>query len=399
MILNYKHWTIVGLLDSDGTFTLRLLQRKNNKLGVSVLCSFTQQTSNSDVLTPLVKQLGITSKIIDTVNQQGKRKSRLDVFLPTPPGKNLQALLRKKKPFNPGKRRDYLISCKLLEYVETRTFKQLKNIELSLESQERVASVICVILAYNKTYKIDLKKTANTKIISQEEWLNFLQPTQEEMKLGQKLASNFLEKIEENVKNLEKRLTSSKIHLPHAYVLGFHLGDGCLTVGIMISTKTNKLATEPSWYLDEDLKNEALMHGFQSTFQKGSVKIEKNKSRYKLTGWKSCNDFVLPFLGKYFLPKARQKQFNCFKQCCELGRNSLQLTPSGLLSLLEISWNMNDPEGKETGKSQRKTTKEEMKARIEHYFSNASMIGLRNRVLREQKKKFNFIFSFRKEKE
>ena len=49
--LTYSDQTIVGLLDSDGTHTIRILRRTNTpSLGITVLTSFNQSTQNFDAI-------------------------------------------------------------------------------------------------------------------------------------------------------------------------------------------------------------------------------------------------------------------------------------------------------------------------------------------------------------
>jgi hypothetical protein len=46
----YKKWTIVGLLDSDGGYNVRLTKRKKKKVGCSRAICFSQKTKNRENL-------------------------------------------------------------------------------------------------------------------------------------------------------------------------------------------------------------------------------------------------------------------------------------------------------------------------------------------------------------
>jgi hypothetical protein len=380
-MLQLKNYTVTGLADSDGSYCNRLLRREDNKLGVSLCVQFTQKTANKDVLELVSLKIGSTNRIIDTT-EQGIQKSRLDIYLDTEPGTCLLKLLKKCKPLTPGKRRDYLISLKLLEYSKTRTFKELKVLGLLPDEQELVASEICVHLRYGMTNQSLNQSSSGKTKLEKDDWINWLQLTAKTSLLAKQYAGQFIDEIEQNVTNLEKylrqkpyttnpsqkakepRLKAKRIiHrpcLPEAYIVGFHIGDGCCYVGITFDKKCQKLSVELRWSLDESSISNEVLTGIQATFNgEGSIFKEKSRTRYKITGAESCSKTIIPLLQKYPMPPARQAQFQVFAEACLICEQGLHLSLSGLTRLIKLVWSMNT--------SNRKISEKEMLKRAETY--------------------------------
>lgn len=109
---------IRGFLDSDGGFTARVTRKQNNQVGFSLLISFCQRTASVDSLEVLKDYLQSDNRIVFT-NHNNRKKSRFDVFFNSKPGELLMEQLTANPPLAPGKLRDFLITKKVHDFVQS----------------------------------------------------------------------------------------------------------------------------------------------------------------------------------------------------------------------------------------------------------------------------------------
>jgi len=125
--LRFAHYTLVGLHDADGTYTIRCLtNRVGNSLGFTVLASFSQATLNKDVLSSVevtldgslehsegsLKTYSFEQKTGLTKAGETRKSSRTDVNFTKDTGKNFLNLLKSCPPLAAGKRRDLALAKK-----------------------------------------------------------------------------------------------------------------------------------------------------------------------------------------------------------------------------------------------------------------------------------------------
>lgn len=358
----YSPYTLTGLLDSDGTVTIRPTLRNDNKLGFSVLVSYTQQTSNVDVLETIKVQLGSTNKIVGFENNQAK--SRFDVFFDSPPGDKLLPILLNHLPFSPGKRRDFRIACKIFEYCKNNyMLPEVQKLSgFTSEQKERISSIVCVYLYDRTTESTDSRRKDKS------EYLNHLEASKEELQLGEKLANELTVLIEKDVANLIHDLQDQNKKLPRDYIVGFHIGDGCLGITYTFSNSTVgnlKLIINIFWYLDEKTNSQELLTAFRNTLGEGLITGESmGRVRYKVSSVTGCMKTVLPTLEGVWLPKARKMQYEKFKTCLLILLDGFHMSPDGFETILDVGYDMN-------GGDQRKKTKESISKRAVEYFNQS----------------------------
>lgn len=347
MIIKYKHETIVGLFDSDGGFTIRVLhKRREGAVGFTVLASITQATENIDVLEPIASELG-TDRLY-SFSSKGRKTSRLDINFNTEPGKKFLKILKKYPPKSPGKLRDYLIALKVFELVKKGTVSSAGLEEFNIlpttpESKEKICSIAAVFLSYQMVN--ENKRNTSGRKWKADHWYNILSPTKEELEQGLILGGSLLEKIEAKENGLRQLLTGTmvvngrlkQLKLSAAYLLGFHIGDGTFQIWMTLPKPYKNLSITPCFSLVECTYGADLLVGFLKTLGSGSVSTtEVNASRYKLDGWERCTEIIIPIFQKYRLPATRQKQFNVFVATCAMGTNRRHLTRSGLIEMVNL---------------------------------------------------------------
>nr|YP_009492077.1 hypothetical protein [Pseudopediastrum boryanum]YP_009492115.1 hypothetical protein [Pseudopediastrum boryanum]AWI68622.1 hypothetical protein [Pseudopediastrum boryanum]AWI68623.1 hypothetical protein [Pseudopediastrum boryanum] len=312
----YRKGTIVGLFDSDGTYAARITKRQQNKIGLALSCTLTQKTANEDVLRILKDQLESTVKINSGDLSKKKSHSSFTVSFDTVPGKKIMKILKSFPPLSPGKRKDYLIGIKLLEYSKKRCFAELETNNLySSEEKEKISAVSAGMLVYNMSNNVSsIVKQSKKKEKTLKDWLIYMKVDPVFKKLGFDLGKKFLTSIQKTVNNLKNSLINGK-QIPKDYIVGFHIGDGCLGVGVTFTRGNQLMGVSPYWYLDEVKGSSALLHAIKATLKVGNVgKHTHADDKLQVTGWKSCFP-IIQLLGKYNLPKSRQEQFNKFLKC------------------------------------------------------------------------------------
>lgn len=231
-----KDWSMIGVVDSDGSYNLRLKERKGNKLGVGICIEITQKTANREVLESIKKKLNSTNKILDKrgINQRTgaiKEHSVFGVFFDSSPGEKLLRILKKKNHFCPGKRRDFEIAMKFFEYSKNKyVYTRLNSLDWSNEKKEKVSAVATATLAYQTSHERFSKNDSQKKKKSLNDWIDYLRPSVEELEEGKKLASQFCSEIDQKIDALSKFLNKENVCLPKAYLIGFFIGDGCIGV-------------------------------------------------------------------------------------------------------------------------------------------------------------------------
>jgi len=224
--LIYKDYTIIGLIDSDGTHTIRVLQRKTPSLGFTVLTSLSQSTSNFDAIEAILQSYE-EAKSYNFAQHTGLKKddserqaSRLDINWNTSNGEKFLEMCKKNQSLSPGKRRDFKIAEKVNAFAKDRQL-----LELNPSKYE----------ASNGTYPLEsVSLTGETVKITREEITdNLLQKEKIEQIAIAYLARQTTEKYKEEVKypeKLKRRFNDIELdgkHLqatPEEKALGYKLG-------------------------------------------------------------------------------------------------------------------------------------------------------------------------------
>lgn len=188
----YKEWTVVGLLDSDGGFNIRLTERKDNKVGCSIAIAFSQKTKNKEVVERVKEFLNSETKIVDVKSNNKKETSTFTVAFDSKPGQKMFDVLKRKSSFSPSKYKDYLIGLIFFEYLKNKyILKEIESKDLSLNVQEKISSVAIIFLLYQMSNESNPNSKSRKRIKKAKDWLNYLQPSNFEFEEGNKLL-NFL---------------------------------------------------------------------------------------------------------------------------------------------------------------------------------------------------------------
>ncbi len=381
--MNFKDYQIVGIVDSDGGFSLRLLTRMNNKLGVSPCVQIVQKTENEQVLLYIQKRLGSKVKMLHQIDDEGHACSVLNVFLTTPPGKVLLDILHRCPSFCPGKRRDYQIALKLIDYsLNNYWLSEVKNKPWAGDVKEKVSAVAVATLVYYTSHELYGAIGSRKKSKSAADWVNYLKPTLVEKQQGIALAEKILEKIQQEENAFKEYCMSKKANIPKSYIVGFHIGDGCLGVSLSFNNKSRGgYYVCPYWYLTESPSNVALLEAIKTTLKHGRITHDKKGGKVflRIEGFVTCAAVVAPLLDGAYLPDFRMLQFRKFTQACLLGEQGIHRSFFGFQRLLEICYNMS------RDGALRRSTKEELLAQAEAYFSKPNRLIYANTVSRYRK--------------
>jgi hypothetical protein len=378
--LIYTNGMIVGLHDSDGTFTNVITLRKERQVGFSIRASFDQKTSNKDVLEGVKNRLGVKSKIVQKSKKTSKSpksnksklisKSTLDVNFNTPPGQRLLDIWRECPPITPGKRRDYRISCIISAYALSGTFS-ISNKKTTTSTQ--IANLVMIWLTYQNSSEQKKTNTNKSKRKPIKDFYDHIGATQNDINtsilIGQKLIEE-IDKEEQTLCEALDNIKTSNLIIPKDYIVGFHIGDGSLQVGIDFIEKEDKplkIKINPYWTLVECSKGLSLLRGIRRHFKEGSVRSEIEAVRYKVQSWEGCERTIIPILKEFenSLPKYRKEQFEKFYKAFNMCKDKNHLTSFDKLeALIDLVWDMNR-EGE-----LRRSTKEQMLEKAKRYFEN-----------------------------
>lgn len=363
----YTPEMLVGMFDADGTFTIRIRKKEDNRLGFSVLASITQATANKEVLTvakdqffPKASLVSFTTKPKD--GSKLKKMSRLDVTLTTPGGKTFQKIFTEVNPKSPSKYRDYLIALQVLAFINV--FMPVKNQRPGDASEEKVHAIATVYIIYQNVNEAKRPDAPRKRRKPMEYWINLVKPTPEEREQGLKLGASFLKEIENKEASWKQELTDPRYSLPKDYMVGFLIGDGSLQVQSNIPETCDRLDLTPEFSAKECSYGRDLLVSFKNTLDgAGEIKDLGNQSIYRLRGWPSNYELIVPFLKPYTFPRQKQVAVDAFIYACEENvTGSFRTSFAKLKALAEATWHMNGEA------ANRKLTLEEFLARAKKFF-------------------------------
>jgi len=368
--LTYSDQTIVGLLDSDGTHTIRILRRTNTpSLGITVLTSFNQSTQNFDAI-EAIKQSYEDARSYSFEQHTGLRRdnternsSRVDLNWNTTSGGHFYKMLENKKSLAPGKQRDYLIAKKCHEFsknpdlisLNPSKFKEkngsyplvehstdvrsgaveIKEAEVTFSNKQpliRKEKVSQIAIAYLARQTSEKSKESAAKLKKRFRKIeeDCAQSTPEEKALGYKLGKYYCFQIEQKYKQ-EYESIRQETSLPSDYILGMHIGDGTLGCEIRISNSPGRRRYEilPFMRVNQSNDSYGLLETYRNYFGTGTIEPRRSDSRYKLAGARVCKEKLIPIFEKYKLPKTKQLQYYFFREICEMVVNREHLTYDG----------------------------------------------------------------------
>lgn len=346
----YKKYTIVGFYDSDGTFTVRITRRRNNYVGFSLLSSFTQTFRNAEILTAIQSQIGGNFRAGQV----------LEIYLATESGERWLQLLKRNLPMVPGKRKDYLISLKILEFATSdptfrylaknsykyRSFPELENggifgREFDAQQKDKIGSIAAVYIRYEMTHESFYGQLQEDI----RDWILHLAPTFSELYFGVKLGKHFLREINREVNQLRNRLLNGK-KLKKSYVIGHFIGDGSMGFNIK-KPNANEIhpfvSFLPFFFMEEAAHSWEINVAFATTFGLPAPQPPEegdSAHRFSVGGWNDCANIIVPYFSSCNLPAFRQRQYNIFAKVCKMGVNHQLYTFPGYVEMTNLFWNM-----------------------------------------------------------
>lgn len=390
--IRLKRYSLVALHDADGSHEVDTSPRVGSSIGFVVKSSFSQKTSNSDLIGLVYEALGLKKNVTYTTRTEKTHESgepikeSKGVFNHTSSeGQKLLSIFKEHPPLAPAKRRDFLIASKVFDFKErcvcdelsypstsyplvkdgiTINFSEVSS--LNTEAKEKVSSIAMIFLKYHnaQSYRYSLveQEARNIQMYNTFKTLNC---TDFEESLGVRLAQYYLVDINNEQAQLNNELTSTNYQLPNDYIIGMFLGDGWFSIYIKASEK--KIKVVPAFSIIQSSDCTSLLQAFKHTFDnKGFITPDsptKTAYVYKLEGIKNCLKYIIPLFDEYQLSSTKQKQYDLFKNILLKLQRKEHLTRTGFEDILDLAYEFSF-----TSQGTRKYTKEEHKAGAQFYF-------------------------------
>lgn len=199
--------------------------------------------------------------------------------------------------------------------------------------------VTLIYLAYSNTR--NMLNSAKQKPINY--WINLIQPSNIQFKVGKYKAEQELIFIEKEIAILEKQLPITKLSLD--YIRGAHFGDGGLTVALTFKpNKYNRRRCVPEWTISG--ANFYYCKAFVNTIGGGINKSGKNCYKFRLYGITNCNNILYIFNTTIWMPKYKKKQFNKFKKIIKLLLNKKHFTKERIIELVNLAYDLSEKGGR-----------------------------------------------------
>jgi len=349
----YADLTIVGLHDADGSFENNLSPRVGKSYGLKQRISFSQKTSNSDVIAKVYEAIGedpnvtYATRTVRKDSEGNEINESKGVFnITSPGGQKLLAIFEKNPPLAPGKFRDYLIFLKICSFKETREFEELNSISFSSKlknfDRDKIGLISCIWLMYHNAQSFKYSAAEREMRAGEmNDKITQLNPLQEELALGLDLGKSCLGLIEEKQKNHEITLENN-LKLHNDYMVGMFIGDGWFFIYIKIDPDKPKIKIVVALNIIQSTDCIQLLNAFQTTFDgKGAIVADSAKKAayvYKLEGVKNCVQYVIPLFNQYKFSSTKQKQYDLFREVVLLLNEKKHLTPEGLDKVIELAY-------------------------------------------------------------
>ena len=130
----------------------------------------------------------------------------------------------------------------------------------------------------------------------------------------------------------------------NSFISGFVEGEGCFCVSFSRRAKLNTgIEVRPSFSISQNKRNLPLIQEVHKVFNCGSIRFSRNDQTYKFEV-RSIQDLikiVIPFFEKSPLLGAKKKDFDNFKQVCEMVYQNLHRNKDKLKELIELAYKIN----------------------------------------------------------
>jgi len=278
----------LGVYDADGSVLLNTTFRKNlsqkDTLGFLVCYSVGQSSSKLDTVLKFAEKFGGTVPRTECRMNQS-----------SPAGQKVRQFLLKNPPKHPDRRRDFLISERVIPFLNT-----------------KLTTVQMLIIAYLVSQKSVLQNSGES-----EDYFNkccsHVHATQVEVQEALLLAKQMMAEINKELETFCQKLPT--MELSDDYVRGVHFGDGSFTVALSWkpTEKTHRLRCEPEWGISGFKK--VYCEAFANKFGGITKKVDaKGQIKFTLSGIAKCRSVVKLFENSPWMPRYKEEQFNAGKR-------------------------------------------------------------------------------------
>lgn len=311
--------TALGFFDADGGILLNIDKKENHTLSFKVSYYLGQSNSKVDATQKFADKFG------STLTERGRFVNNQS----SPIGKKVREFLLNNKPKHPYRLRDYYLSEKIIELLNTKNHHYNKVGKITLI---RLISYKSVLNRPSKSNKAPLSAEASQHF---REHCLYIKATADEIKQGQQEADVMFEEIEKKLKAYKQVLSTAKFS--NDYAMGVHLGDGCFFVGLTWkppSRGNQRLRCEPEWNISGD--DESYCQAFVNTFGGLTVPVDSNGQRkYALRGIQKCSHILaLLFHKAQWWPHYKKMQYQRFNKALKLLQAQEHFTEKGMMRLV-----------------------------------------------------------------
>lgn len=135
------------------------------------------------------------------------------------------------------------------------------------------------------------------------------------------------------------------------YIVGFTDGEGCFSLHITKRTQNQfGFCFSPSFSLSQNTSSKQVLEDIQLFFQCGFLRKDRETSKYEVRDLQELLEKSIPFFEKNKLTTQKNQDFLLFCEICNLLKKKKHLELSGVLTLIDLAYSMNN-----TGKNRRKT--------------------------------------------
>lgn len=348
--ISFPLYVVTGLMDSDGHYYIRIREGAGDTKKYEISAKFTQQKLNEDTVYSMRTTLG-GSEMGAVHNYPGRddRQPKVELAVAFSTLENNEKgkdWLDNYPPLIMGKRRDFLIAKLVRDHQRNnyKIFKTLENCadlknELSRFSpvEKRKAGTIACLFLREHTYPATQKtpKEKEKSFETLENNIESMTPMPSTKSFGKKLGEYFLSCICQEERALNNTLLDKNYSLPDDYIVGLYIGDGSLEFRVRFNPNIN-INFRFSITVSKDSRS--ILKAIQRKIDGGTI-IEKNNGsnfQFSLDARGIIKNKVVPLLGQFKMPYAKQRQLNIIKELLVLIDQDKHKNKTGLLHLIEL---------------------------------------------------------------
>lgn len=292
-IIKLDPWSVTGLTDGEGCFTISISKSNVNYTGYSIYGLYVIGFDKKDL--NLLKSL----KLFFNVGRIYDSKSNNMVYLKIASIKDLQVVINHfdNYPLMTQKKADYILFKKALEIIS-------KKEHITLDGLKKIFSI---------------KASLN-------------------LGLSEKLQKAF----PDTIPALRPEVEEGNI-LNNIWLSGFTTGEGCFSVTVSKNNTKSGFAVKLLYSISQHVRDKELLSNISKYLDCGHIRERDNSTVVELivTKFLDINTKIIPFFEKYPLLGDKAKDFNDFKSIAKIMSNKGHLTLEGVSEITTIKQTMN----------------------------------------------------------